>query len=42
MTYLVEFPSVIITVVDADLTTEDSCVAADGEVIWHEGTAIGL
>ena len=42
MTYFVELPSVVITVVDADLTAEDSCVTADGEVIWHEGTAIGL
>lgn len=39
---MVEFASVLVTVIDADLTTVDSSVAADREVIWHEWLAIGL
>ena len=41
-TYLVEFTSIVITVVDTDLTTKDASVASDGEVIWHERAAVGL
>jgi len=38
----IEFTSVVITVVDADLAAEDASVAANGEIVWHEWAAIGL
>ena len=41
-TYSIEFASVVITVVDADLAAIDASVAADREVVWHEGAAVGL
>ena len=41
-TYVVEFASVVITVVDAHLTAKDASVAADREVVWHERAAVGL
>lgn len=34
--------SVVISVVNANLTAEDASVAANREVVWHEGATVGL
>ena len=36
ITYFVELPRVVVTVVDSDLSPEDANVHSDSEVIWHE------
>ena len=41
-TYGIEFTSVVITVVNANLTAENAGVTTDGEVIWHEWASIWL
>lgn len=41
-TYLIELASVVIGVVDADLAAKDAGIAADREVVWHEGATVGL
>lgn len=42
MTYFIELASVVIGVVNTNLTAEDSCITADREVVWHEGAPVGL
>ena len=41
-TYRVVPASVVITVINADLTAIDASVSAEAEVVWHERIAIGL
>ena len=42
MTYFIELASVVISIVNTNLAAEDACVAANWEVVWHEGASIGL
>ena len=39
---MIELASVVIGVVDADLAAKDAGIAADREVVWHEGATVGL
>jgi len=36
-TYMEELPSVVIAVIESDLSAEDADINANSEVVWHKG-----